>query len=105
MQAMAFVTKERALAKTPLTSNERNLLSIAFKHVVGARRSSWRAMASIESKYEEAKEYKERIEKELNDICNQVIVSFGRHVRTINLLIVCVFTGTPDSDHRECNRK
>ena len=87
MQAMAFVTKERALAKTPLTSNERNLLSIAFKHVVGARRSSWRAMASIESKYEEAKEYKERIEKELNDICNQVIVSFGRHVRTI----ICVF--------------
>ncbi|XP_064383125.1 14-3-3 protein zeta-like [Halichondria panicea] len=72
-KAMAFVAKERAVAKTPLTSNERNLLSIAFKHVVGARRTSWRAMASMETKYEEAKEYKDRIEKELNDICNQVI--------------------------------
>ncbi len=91
MQAMAFVAKERAVAKTPLTSNERNLLSIAFKHVVGARRTSWRAMASMETKYEEAKEYKDRIEKELNDICNQVIVSLVDMYVLYCLLINCVF--------------
>ena len=43
-------------------------------------RSSWRMVSSIESKKEEddrglAKDYREKIEAELNTICNEVLVS------------------------------
>lgn len=62
-----------------LSSEERNLLSVAYKNVVGARRSSWRVLSSIEQKEskeklsEKAKDYREKIETELTDICNEVI--------------------------------
>jgi len=63
-----------------LSNEERNLLSVAYKNVVGARRSSWRVISSIEQKTEGsekkqqmAKEYRETVEKELRDICNDVL--------------------------------
>ena len=34
-------------------NEERNLLSVAYKNVVGARRSSWRIISSIEQKCEQ----------------------------------------------------
>ena len=66
-----------------LSNEERNLLSVAYKNVVGARRSSWRVISSIEQKTEGserkqqmAKEYREKVETELRDICQDVLVSF-----------------------------
>merc|ERR1712032_403992 len=63
-----------------LSNEERNLLSVAHKNVVGARRSSWRVISSIEQKTEGserkqqmAKEYREKVEKELRDIRNDVL--------------------------------
>jgi len=63
-----------------LSNEERNLLSVAYKNVVGARRSSWRVISSIETKtdLEDKKhamcnEYRCRVEKELRDICNDVL--------------------------------
>merc|ERR1711923_41055 len=63
-----------------LSNEERNLLSVAYKNVVGARRSSWRVISSIEQKTEGserkqqmAKEYREKVEKELREICNDVL--------------------------------
>uniref|UniRef100_A0A915PM54 14-3-3 domain-containing protein n=1 Tax=Setaria digitata TaxID=48799 RepID=A0A915PM54_9BILA len=51
-----------------------------FQNVVGARRSSWRVISSIEQKTEGsekkqqmAKEYREKVEKELRDICQDVL--------------------------------
>lgn len=64
-----------------LSNEERNLLSVAYKNVVGARRSSWRVISSIEQKTERnekkqqmGKEYREKIEAELQDICSDVLV-------------------------------
>ena len=75
--AMKSVTEQGG----ELSNEERNLLSVAYKNVVGARRSSWRVISSIEQKTEGnekkqamAKEYREKIETELQDICNDVLV-------------------------------
>lgn len=77
--AMKSVTE--VLGKNELlTTDERNLLSVAYKNVVGSRRASWRVISSIEtkqsaddSKKKLASEYRAKIESELNDICNEVL--------------------------------
>ena len=61
--------------KEPLSADSRNLLSVAYKNVVGAKRSSWRVIHSIESKADSkitdlAKTYKADIEEELG-VCLQ----------------------------------
>jgi 14-3-3 protein len=43
-----------------LTVEERNLLSVAYKNVIGARRASWRIISSIEQK-EESRGNEERV--------------------------------------------
>ena len=65
-----------------LTVDERNLLSVAYKNVVGTRRASWRIISSIEQK-EEAKgsdkhvgiirDYRQKIETELEKVCQDVL--------------------------------
>jgi len=77
---MATAMKRVTEMEGELSNEERNLLSVAYKNVVGARRSSWRVISSIEQKTEgsdkkqtAAKEYREKIEKELNDICQDVL--------------------------------
>ena len=65
-----------------LSDVERNLLSVAYKNVVGSRRSSWRVISSLEQrstsddKQALAKEYREKIETELKEVCNEVLVSY-----------------------------
>jgi len=72
-----------------LSNEERNLLSVAYKNVVGARRSSWRVISSIETKTEAsekkqtmAKEYRTKIEGELKDICKDVLTLLQEHLIT-----------------------
>lgn len=86
---MASAMKKVTELAQELTNEERNLLSVAYKNVVGARRSSWRVISSIEQKTESnerkqkmAKEYRDKVEKELRDICNDVLVrpSIPAHV-------------------------
>lgn len=62
-----------------LKVEERNLLSVAYKNVIGARRSSWRTLNVSESEDTKEKhgslldEYKKQIEKELEAICQDVL--------------------------------
>jgi len=79
---MASAMKKVTERGEELSNEERNLLSVAYKNVVGARRSSWRVISSIEQKTEGserkqsmAREYKEKVENELRDICDDVLVS------------------------------
>ena len=65
-----------------LTVEERNLLSVAYKNVIGARRASWRIVTSIEQKEESKgsdkhvgtiRDYRHKIEAELEKVCQDVL--------------------------------
>ena len=49
---MVEAMKKVAEIDTELSVEERNLLSVAYKNVIGARRASWRIISSIEQKEE-----------------------------------------------------
>lgn len=72
-----------------LTVEERNLLSVAYKNVVGARRASWRIISSIEHKEEgkgnedhvgAIRDYRLQIEAELNKICEGILGLLDVHL-------------------------
>ncbi|KAI6152397.1 14-3-3 protein [Pisolithus tinctorius] len=81
--------KRVASSDQELTVEERNLLSVAYKNVIGARRASWRIVSSIEQK-EEAKgnetqvamikTYREKIEGELQKICEDILDVLNKHL-------------------------
>ncbi|AFZ79562.1 14-3-3 protein family member protein [Theileria equi strain WA] len=83
--------------KEELTVEERNLLSVAYKNAVGSRRASWRIVSSVEQKEASksnaahkalASEYRIKIEKELDQICNSIL----------NLLNTKLITSTQESE-------
>ena len=64
-----------------LSKDERNLLSAGYKNIISDKRSSWRLLNNMERKEEEKKntlqvanikEIKDKIEKELNKICDDI---------------------------------
>jgi 14-3-3 protein epsilon len=72
-----------------LSVEERNLLSVAYKNAVGSRRASWRIVSSVEQKEKakgnqenetRAREYRERVEAELNDICEKILELLDTHL-------------------------
>nr|XP_026696725.1 14-3-3 protein gamma-like [Ciona intestinalis] len=71
--------KKVAQKDTKLQAEERNLLSVAFKNVVGARRSSWRVIATIVGKETEERKvqlntaYLSKITSEIEAICKDVV--------------------------------
>lgn len=78
---MAAAMKKVTETNNELSNEERNLLSVAYKNVVSARRSPLKGISSIEQKTEAserkqamAREYREKIETELRDICYDVLV-------------------------------
>jgi len=79
---MVEAMKAVAKMESELTVEERNLLSVAYKNVIGARRASWRIISSIEqkedgksneSKVQMIRKYRETVEKELCDVCQDVL--------------------------------
>nr|POE63350.1 14-3-3 protein like [Quercus suber] len=79
---MVGYMKEVAKIGGELTVDERNLLSVAYKNVVGTRRASWRIISSIEQKEETKgsdkhvgiiREYRQKIELELEKVCQDVL--------------------------------
>lgn len=63
--------KKVASLDVELSVEERNLLSVAYKNVIGARRASWRIISSIEQKEENkgAEEKLEMIRQYRSQVC------------------------------------
>lgn len=77
-----YVTQFSQIGKEELTTDERNILSVAFKNVVGTRRAAWRVISLIERKENKkgaaqnaakAKTYKNMIERELTQVCQNIL--------------------------------
>jgi len=78
-----------AFEESELSVEERNLLSVAYKNVIGARRASWRIVSSIEQKEESKgaenhvsliKTYRSKIEEELAKICRDILDVLDKHL-------------------------
>ncbi|KAJ3439432.1 14-3-3 family protein [Anaeramoeba flamelloides] len=89
-EEMVEAIKEVASAEVELNIEERNLLSVAFKNLIGSRRASWRILSSILEK-EESKEnneegvkkitvLREKIENELEKICEGIFKILDDHL-------------------------
>jgi 14-3-3 protein epsilon len=79
---MVEAMKKIAKLNVELSVEERNLLSVSYKNVIGARRASWRIISSIEQKEEskgnthnvqKIQEYRKVVEKELTNLCNDIL--------------------------------
>ena len=79
----------KAVDTEELSVEERNLLSVAYKNVIGARRASWRIISSIEQKEESRgnedhvtliKDYRGEIEAELSKICDGILNLLDSHL-------------------------
>merc|ERR1712166_1680148 len=72
---MSDVAKDES--NKDLSTEERNLLSVAFKNVIGSRRASWRVIQSIadsetdDSRTKILDEYRTVIETEIETICEK----------------------------------
>ena len=70
-EMVEYIVQFSKLGEEELTVDERNILSVAFKNVVGTRRAAWRVISLIERKenkkgaaanVEKARKYKQLIE-------------------------------------------
>lgn len=79
-QMLDYMKKILKIGST-LSVDDRNSLSVAYKNSVGSRRTAWRVLQNLEQKEQNKnnenvkliKEYKLRVEKELDGICNEII--------------------------------
>jgi len=85
-EEMVSATKSIAKMGVDLTVEERSLLSVAYKNVVGARRASWKIISSIQHKETDEhnlnliREYLVKVEKELSDVCREIISLLGTYL-------------------------
>ena len=86
---MEFLEEMVKTKKEDLTSDERNLLSIAYKNTISLRRQAIRTLLAYEMKEKKREdslylnyiiEYKKKVEKELEDLCLKIIKNIDTYL-------------------------
>ena len=92
---MADIMKKYAmeLGDKEMQTDERNLLSVAYKNVVGAKRSSWRMFSVLESKISDKGSidkdpmklecisfFRKKVEDELDTVCTEVLELLDKYL-------------------------
>jgi 14-3-3 protein epsilon len=86
---MEFLEEMVKGKKDDLSSDERNLLSIAYKNTISLRRQAIRTLLAYEMKEKKRdeslylnyiREYKEKVEKELEDLCLKIIKNIDTYL-------------------------
>ncbi|WOL10445.1 14-3-3-like protein GF14 iota [Canna indica] len=81
--------KKIAVLDIDLSAEERNLLSVGYKNVIGADRASWRILSSIELKEESKgseenvniiKRYRQKVEEDVTKICDDILAIIDKHL-------------------------
>ena len=81
-EMVEYMKKVATTSTSDLSLEERNLLSVAYKNVVGARRASLRIIGSIKQKETEkgaadrassVASYETLVKEELNSICSDIL--------------------------------
>jgi len=70
------LVKKKLEKQEGLSGDVRNLLSVAYKNVVGVKRSSWRMLNDedqFDIKAEILSNYKKQVEQELEELCKEVL--------------------------------
>lgn len=89
MKKVAAMSSNEPVDRRELSVEERNLLSVAYKNAVGARRASWRIISSVEQKERSksnssnvplSEQYRKKVEDELNKICNDILKLLDDHL-------------------------
>lgn len=88
-EEMAEAMKKVAKLNLAMTEEERSLLSVAYKNIIWTRRSSWRVICHNENKemkkgnqgkLKAIQSYKAQIEKEIREICSDVLNLLEEHL-------------------------
>ncbi len=104
---MCTYMRELVLAKVAagadLTVEERNLLSVAYKNAVGARRASWRTLVLDEYKGNTLiEQYKSKVSAEMKTICAEVLNVLEQ---TLVPNVERVITSTQDAEEEKSLRE
>jgi len=94
-QAECFEEMVQAMRKvveldSNLSVEERNLLSIAYKNLIGGKRTAWRIISSLHDKEKhkdqnswkltQMNELRESIEKQLHNVCGEILSLIDNHL-------------------------
>jgi len=86
---MVAYAKELVQLKPDPNDEQRNLISVAYKNVIGHRRAACRSLQAYEQKFESegnasskklSSEYRCKIEVEVEDICKDIILLLDDHL-------------------------
>jgi len=79
---MAAAMKKLVTLYKELTNEERNLFSVAYKNVVGTRRSAWRVASGIKDgeSEESVKLLRQKVYDELEGVCSDVLALMDDHL-------------------------
>ena len=79
---MVKAVRELVRSGTEHGMNMRNLVSVAYKNYVGAKRAAWRVLSTVEHREREqgrddraklARRYRTVVEGEIRDVCHEVL--------------------------------